>query len=138
MCVDHRASGVHTDYELHARQLDAAHHSHIADPAARPIFLRLTQEFPRVRGQVFGAFREAVGKKLDGKPWNELSAEQKERRIKKSVTDQMHGFTEFVDLLEKEKRDIAAVALRRCARAASRDRHGRGGEGVARERGLIT
>ena len=57
-CVDHRASGVHTDYERHARQLDAAHHSHIADPAARPIFLRLTQEFPRVRGQVFGAFRE--------------------------------------------------------------------------------
>ena len=53
-------SGVHTDYERHARQLDAAHHSHIADPAARPIFLRLTQEFPRVRGQVFGAFRETV------------------------------------------------------------------------------
>ena len=48
----------HTDYERHARQLDAAHHSHTADPAARPIFLRLTQEFPRVRGQVFGAFRE--------------------------------------------------------------------------------
>ena len=57
-CVDHRAGGVHTDYERHARQLDAAHHSHIADPAACPIFLRLTQEFPRVRGQVFGAFRE--------------------------------------------------------------------------------
>ena len=54
---------------------------------------------------------EAVGKKLDGKPWDELSAQQKERRIKKSVTDQMHGFTEFVDLLEKEKRDIAAAVL---------------------------
>ena len=24
--------------ERHARQLDAAHHSHIADPAARPIY----------------------------------------------------------------------------------------------------
>ena len=57
-CVDRRASAVHTDYERHARRLDEAHHSHIADPAARPIFLRLTQEFPRVRGQVFGAFRE--------------------------------------------------------------------------------
>ena len=57
-CVDHRAGGVHAGYERHARQLDEAHHSHIVDPAARPIFLRLTQEFPRVRGQVFGAFRE--------------------------------------------------------------------------------
>ena len=57
-CVDHRAGAVHTDYERHARRLDEAHHSHIADPAARPIFLRLTQEFPRVRGHVFGAFRE--------------------------------------------------------------------------------
>ena len=27
-------------------------------PAARPIFRRLTQEFPRVRGHVFGAFRK--------------------------------------------------------------------------------
>ena len=57
-CVDRRAGDVHAGYERHARQLDAAHHSHIVDPAARPIFLRLTQEFPRVRGQVFGAFRE--------------------------------------------------------------------------------
>ena len=54
---------------------------------------------------------QAVGKKLDGKPWDELSAEQKERRIYKSVTDQMHGFTDFVYLLEKEKRDISAAAL---------------------------
>ena len=44
--------------------------------------VRLTQEFPRVRGQVFGAFR-------------------------------------------------VPRVLRRCARTASRDRHGRGGEGVA-------
>ena len=41
-CVDRRAGDVHTGYERHARQLDEAHHSHIADPAARPIFLRLT------------------------------------------------------------------------------------------------
>jgi hypothetical protein len=46
--------------QRHARQLDAAERRIIltSDPAARPIFLRLTQEFPRVRGQVFGAFRE--------------------------------------------------------------------------------
>lgn len=56
------------------------------------------------------ARKEAFGKKLDGKPWEELSDEQKHRRIKKSMTDQMHGFTEFVDLLKKEQAAIAAAA----------------------------
>ena len=72
----------------------AALHSYIADPAARPIFLRLTQEFPRVRGHVFGAFRESA-------------------LLRGRVVDKW----------------------RRGARAASRDRHRGGGEGVARECG---
>ena len=49
------------------------------------------------------ARKEAVGKPLNGKPWVELSDEQKERRIKKSYTDQMHGYTDFVELLNKER-----------------------------------
>ena len=84
-CVDHRASGVHTDYERHARQLDAAHH--IADPAARPIFLRLTQEFPRVRGQVFGecsadvhALLRETATAAAAREWRESGASSHETR----------------------------------------------------------
>ena len=57
-CVDRRAALVHREYAGHARTLDRAHHGAVADPDARPIFRRLTQEFPLVRGHVFGAFRE--------------------------------------------------------------------------------
>ena len=41
----------------HARRLDAQHHAHVPDPAARPILARLL-EYPRVRGHAVGAFRE--------------------------------------------------------------------------------
>jgi len=57
-CVDRRAALVHSEYARHARTLDRAHHGAVVDPDARPIFRRLTQEFPLVRGHVFGAFRE--------------------------------------------------------------------------------
>ena len=56
-CADRRAALVHDEYVRHARKLDAAHHSSVADPAARPVLQRLLG-FPRVRGHVVGAFRE--------------------------------------------------------------------------------
>jgi hypothetical protein len=64
---DRRAQACTLRYVLRAprsRQLDAtgcgASFLHRGDPAARSIFLRLTQEFPRVRGHVFGAFRKSA------------------------------------------------------------------------------
>ena len=51
------------------------------------------------------ARKEAVGKPLNGKPWEELSDKQKGQRIKKSYTNQMLGYTDFVELLNKERAD---------------------------------
>jgi len=62
------------------------------------------------------ARKEAVGKPLNGKPWVLLTDEEKETRIKKSYTNQMHGYTDFVELLnkeraDKERADSSAVAV---------------------------
>jgi hypothetical protein len=45
---------------------------------------------------------EALGKKLDYKDWATLKTTQKERRIDKSVTNQMRGFYKYVELLKEE------------------------------------
>lgn len=50
------------------------------------------------------ARREARGRVLNGKPWGES-------RIKKSYTDLMHGYDDFVKLLEKERADSSAAAV---------------------------
>ena len=43
--ADRRAALVHDEYVRHARKLDAAHHSSVADPAARPVLRRLLGSF---------------------------------------------------------------------------------------------
>ena len=57
------------------------------------------------------ARHSAVGKRLNGTPWDELSASQKETLTTKYFNDQMHGFHDFVKLLKQARVGTTISAL---------------------------